>query len=584
MEKPTQNPSAQGARSPERGAALITVLLMATLLLMAGAALVAVTSTSATNAADATAESQAYYAAEAGMQGVLGALRGVNAPDPLLNGTLTSDENKISFRRAVDPAKSNASGTGTPRLTRWLDYDATYTDRVVLNSGYAPLTGMAYSVDEISDPDNSDVVVFSTSGAVGSPTPTTGLNISYSGRTSATVSTSTSTSTNIGSFTYTVGGGNGTYTAVNVPYTLTITQTAPWPATKAIVCTINGTVTKTGSNVNGTLTITFPTSVYAIAPKTNFSLDGVTYTLATTAFTFTAASATSIPATVDPPEPQRLRVRVKGYGPRNAVKMMQMLVARSNFDYNATGAITLRSADDNTITATQMHLDIGNSAVFGYSGNDHANGPDLPAFTVTGDQDVALINALPTGQVTGSPYNVRKVAVSELDKFLQTTDGPNGARATLDLLRKVTKNLKTPGCTDPNPDVCDRYYASGETPSNIGLGMTDGITTFVDGNYTMPPAGGAGLLVVTGTLTMNGNADFKGLILVLGEGHVERNGGGGDTSLGAMAIARFGSSGNFLEPTYNVQGAGSSHMLFDSQWVRKALKSAGPGVLGVSEY
>jgi hypothetical protein len=587
MEKPTQNLSAPGARGPERGAALITVLLMATLLLMAGAALVAVTSTSATNAADATAESQAYYAAEAGMQGVLGALRGVNAPDPLLNGTLTSDENKISFRRAVDPAKSNASGTGTPRLTRWLDYDATYTDRVVLNSAYAPLTGMAYSVDEISDPDNSDVVVFSTSGAVGSPTPTTGLTINYSGRTSATVSTSTSTSTNIGSFTYSIssGSGNGTYTAGNVPYALTITQTAPWPATKVINCTINGAVTKTGSNVTGTLTITFPTSVYAIAPKTSFSLDGVTYTLATTAFTFDGASATSIPATIAPPEPQRLRVRVKGYGPRNAVKMMQMLVARSNFDYNATGAITLRSADDNTITATQMHLDIGSSAVFSYSGNDHANGPDLPAFTVTGDQDVALINALPGGQVTGSPNNVRKVAVSELDKFLQTTDGPNGARAALDKMRLAAKNLKTPGCTDPNPDVCDRYYGPGETaPSNIGLGMTDGITTFVDGNYTMPAAGGAGLLVVTGTLTMLGNADFKGLILVLGDGHVERNGGGGDTSLGAMAIARFGSSGNFLEPTYNVQGAGSSHMLFDSEWVRKALKSAGPGVLGVSEY
>ena len=85
--------------------------------------------------------------------------------------------------------------------------------------------------------------------------------------------------------------------------------------------------------------------------------------------------------------------------------------------------------------------------------------------------------------------------------------------------------------------------------------------TFVDGDYEMPPAGGAGMLVVTGTLTMRGNADFKGLILVLGGGHVERDGGGGDTSLGAMAVAHFDSvSGDFLEPTYNVQGGGNSTM------------------------
>jgi len=100
----------------------------------------------------------------------------------------------------------------------------------------------------------------------------------------------------------------------------------------------------------------------------------------------------------------------------------------------------------------------------------------------------------------------------------------------------------------------------------------------------MPPAGGAGLLVVTGTLNMSGNADYKGLILVLGGGTVNRSGGGGDTSLLSMAVARFGASGGFLNPSFTVSGGGNSKMLYDSEWVRKALKSMGPGVLGVSEY
>lgn len=582
MEKPNRNPSERAPRRrDERGAALITVLLMATLLLMAGGALIAVTSTSAANAADATAESQAYYAAEAGMQGVLGVLRGNSQPDPLFNGTLTNDANKISFRKAVTAADSNASGTGTPRLTRWLDFDATYTDRVVLNTGYAPLTGMAYGVDEISDPDNTHIVAFSTSGtftASGTASRSIGnLTITYTPKASTTVTTTTSGASNLGSFGISVGSGNTTYTVTNEDFTLTIAQTAPWAATKSVYkCKINGVITKQGSNITGVLTLTLPIT----PPVDSFNIEGVKYSLTTGSFDFGSGSPVTIPVTLSPPEPERLRVKVTGYGPRNAVKKMQMLLRRSSFDYNASGTITLRSHDDNT---TQMHLDVGSSAVFGYDGNDHAHGPDLPAFTVTGDQDVTLISGVPAGQVTGSPTNVRKVAISELDKFLQTTGGPDGARATLDRLRVIAKNLKTPGCTGTK-DACDRYYASGEVPSNIGLGMTNGITTFVDGNYTMPPAGGAGLLIVTGTLNMNGNADFKGLILVLGEGHVERNGGGGDTSLGAMAIARFGSTGGFLEPTYNVQGGGNSHMLFDSEWVRKALKSGGPGVLAVSEY
>src|SRR5947209_9732611 len=64
-----------GARAGERGAALVTAMLVAMLLLAAGGALVVTTGMTATNAVDATAEAQAYYAAEAGMQTVLSVLR-----------------------------------------------------------------------------------------------------------------------------------------------------------------------------------------------------------------------------------------------------------------------------------------------------------------------------------------------------------------------------------------------------------------------------------------------------------------------------------------------------------------------------
>ena len=60
-------------RKSERGAALITSLLVATILLVAGGALIQITSMSAANVNDSTAETQAYYGAEAGLQAALNA-------------------------------------------------------------------------------------------------------------------------------------------------------------------------------------------------------------------------------------------------------------------------------------------------------------------------------------------------------------------------------------------------------------------------------------------------------------------------------------------------------------------------------
>src|SRR5256885_13031632 len=69
-------------RSSERGAALITVLLVATLLLAAGGALLLTTSMATTLAVDSSAEGQAYYSAEAGVNSTLNVLRGAVPSNP----------------------------------------------------------------------------------------------------------------------------------------------------------------------------------------------------------------------------------------------------------------------------------------------------------------------------------------------------------------------------------------------------------------------------------------------------------------------------------------------------------------------
>src|SRR6185295_976138 len=104
-------------RTSERGAALVTMLLASVLILGAGGALITTTMMSANNSISSTAEMQAYYVAESGMQSALNVLRGNSKP--LVNAT-----DRMSFRTAVVPSISNGPGNaGTLRLAAWLPYN-----------------------------------------------------------------------------------------------------------------------------------------------------------------------------------------------------------------------------------------------------------------------------------------------------------------------------------------------------------------------------------------------------------------------------------------------------------------------------
>src|SRR5688572_7216692 len=138
--------------SNERGAALLTMLLVSILLLSAGLALVTSSSVSTTSTIDMTAEMQAYAGAEAGLQATLNVLRGNIAPDASMGTT------KMNFRNAANPTTSNKTGdawrTGTSaasRLSGWLNYSYQNPDvpndwRVPLTDAYAPATGIAFKV------------------------------------------------------------------------------------------------------------------------------------------------------------------------------------------------------------------------------------------------------------------------------------------------------------------------------------------------------------------------------------------------------------------------------------------------------
>ena len=83
---------------------------------------------------------------------------------------------------------------------------------------------------------------------------------------------------------------------------------------------------------------------------------------------------------------------------------------------------------------------------------------------------------------------------------------------------------------------------------------------------------------------MRGNTNFKGAILVLGDGVLIRNGGGNGDILGGITIAKFGrTSGDFMSPTFLTNGGGNSNVQYDSSWLSRGIGS-GTNVSGIREF
>jgi hypothetical protein len=289
--------------------------------------------------------------------------------------------------------------------------------------------------------------------------------------------------------------------------------------------------------------------------------------------------AYSIRVSVPPPDvtpagkqPKRLLIQATGYGPNSAEKRMSMILARNPFDATAPAMMTLIGTPGGS---PAMDFDSGNSDKHIYSGEDHAPGvvSVLPAFAVTNSKDYAIADTS-AGKNTTSDPKAAVISGSSIPEYLQS---PQDARNYLTLMEGLADQGQKEGTATYLP--------------NGGSGTPTGFT-FVKGDYTMGTGSGSGLLIVTGDLTTNGNTNFSGLILVIGNGSVNRNGGGGGYVYGAMIIANVDwpvakdatPKTDFGAPYFNFNGAGNATMQYDSAAIDNALQTLPGPVLGVREY
>jgi len=277
-------------------------------------------------------------------------------------------------------------------------------------------------------------------------------------------------------------------------------------------------------------------------------------------------------------QPNRLLVRATGYGPSGARKQMSMIVAFNAFDPTIPAMMTLV----NNPTGPGMTFESGNSTNHAYSGVDNATGipTGLPAFGTTNPTDLATAISEAASNTTSTP-TAAAVANSGLPSYLRS---PAAARAFLDAMQADAIRRST------NPNPADLSWVPTATYfPNGGSGNPTGFT-FCKGDYTMGSGSGSGLMIVTGDLTTNGGTDFNGILIVLGSGYVNRNGGGGGAFYGANFIARVDwpaqspALTNFGAPFFQFNGGGNATMQYDSNAVANALSLLPPPVLGVSEY
>jgi hypothetical protein len=127
--------------------------------------------------------------------------------------------------------------------------------------------------------------------------------------------------------------------------------------------------------------------------------------------------------------------------------------------------------------------------------------------------------------------------------------------------------------------VCQEGVACTLPPSSPGR------VVFAEGDFELNDSGpGEGLLVVTGTLTMDGNASWDGILLVVGEGIFIRNGGGNGVITGATLLADIagpdnifrtsddctGGTDGFDSVLYDESGGGTSDTVFCSNVITPA--------------
>ncbi len=141
-------------------------------------------------------------------------------------------------------------------------------------------------------------------------------------------------------------------------------------------------------------------------------------------------------------------------------------------------------------------------------------------------------------------------------------------------------------------NLADFVAPDGSDSSSVYVGAPgDTRIVVVTGDFNLN-TNGAGILLVTGELTFQGNIDYDGLILVFGEGSMVRQGGGNNMIRGGVIIADtrgpdgiIGTADDALgPPTMDTSGGGKSNIIYCSTAIDDMIGAVPPRPIAFKHF
>lgn len=223
-----------------------------------------------------------------------------------------------------------------------------------------------------------------------------------------------------------------------------------------------------------------------------------------------------------------------------------------------------------------------NSAVFSVNGQDAAQGPNggagcsapanQPAIGTYSNGDTATLNGQlnrPGSYTSNNPYPTTDAVAN--------VNGQMPSLNTVDGLTVFESQITSMAGSN--------VYTAPAGPSNMGTNAAP-VINVINGDFTLGPTNaGAGILLVTGALTLNGNFSYNGLVLVIGKGNVTKTGGGNGTLNGSLFLANLYTDTTYAVPIplgsnlppgptlMNWSGGGNATIQYDSCWINDLDKS-----------
>jgi len=212
---------------------------------------------------------------------------------------------------------------------------------------------------------------------------------------------------------------------------------------------------------------------------------------------------------------QRAMITAIGTGAGNSVEVVQAIVKRDTLPQFPSTI---------TIVGPNPVFDGGNSNAKTYTGND-CNGSGIPGLSVpvVGVIGTAAKASADAGVQKPGTYSTGALSGTGTVSDLTSTIDPNlnNCQYLLDLAKKV-RNVAT-------------VVGDSSTPtSSLGTAANPKVV-FIDGDFSFTDGGG--LLWVTGNLTISGNTNWTGVLIIVGKGNLQRNGSGNGVISGSVLVA-----------------------------------------------